>query len=177
MKTEISDSDFFADGPTGKTHDFDSGVLFGKSGLVITDPGLVHQADFRVEAVDFTGEDLFQHFSRLAGQFGIGGSSNLFFLGDNSFGDLAAADVAGGESSDVHADVLFQIFSDFAFELDQNADASVHVVIGGKGAVVTALVTDGAADLHVFADGGDGVGQSLFGSFVDSFGDASVAAG
>ena len=79
-------SEFFADHPADETLDLEGGSDLGKGGFVIQDPGLVHQTDFRVEAVDFTGEDLFEHFSRLAGEFGIGGGSDLFFLGDDSFG-------------------------------------------------------------------------------------------
>ena len=37
MKTEISNSDFFADGPTGKTHDLNAGIFFGESGFGVYD--------------------------------------------------------------------------------------------------------------------------------------------
>ena len=80
------------DGPAGETLDGGLREELAESGLVVKNPGLVHEADFAVPAVDLTGDDLLDDVLGLAALLELGGGDFLF-VGDRFGRDFGGVDV------------------------------------------------------------------------------------
>ena len=89
------------------------------------------------------------------------GNEDLLLLFEDVLGHEALVPEAGVQRGDLHGDVLADgggVDAALNLEVDQNADLAARVDVGHGGVLVEA---GKAADLQVFADGHDLLGQDL----------------